>query len=478
MSSRKIQQRFRLETRSKDLPLLFGVANSDHQAEAFDAGWPPDIRDGWELDQPRRNATRFWEDYKVDIENAASLGCKLFRFSVSWARIQPLNEHDTSRDALSHYSDVVAAIKSKGMEPLVTLLHLVWPVWLQETGKKPFSGLLSPEFPNLLAEYAELVAKTLRTVRYWCTINEPTSLILGYIFPSEWHVGFPPGLPNDLDAIDALEVLIPNLFLAHTKALKAIKAIVPDARVGANPAVLGLPSDRKGKLDSKMRSVVDRKSLAKHVKRYSRSVHAARGHSRFIRPLLSYHATITSALNGNWWHLGMAGKLDRYLCPEECVGQQDYVGLDYYWGVDAWWRVFRIARLIGALIHGQYERAPVWPKGLRQELDYLSDLFREQPKPVVILENGCVEHADGYSRADYIDAHVREVLKARDSGVDVQGYICWSISTNRELGAPSNAQSDFGLFHIDLDADLSLTRHRTDSASTYAALIAGHEKPD
>jgi hypothetical protein len=47
--------------------------------------------------------------------------------------------------------------------------------------------------------------------------------------------------------------------------------------------------------------------------------------SRFLEPLLKTASVVGTVLNSNWWHLGMAGKLPGFLCPEECVGQQDYV---------------------------------------------------------------------------------------------------------------------------------------------------------
>ena len=45
------------------------------------------------------------------------------------------------------------------------------------------------------------------------------------------------------------------------------------------------------------------------------------------------YSILSTVVASNWWHLGMAGKLPEFLCPPECVGQQDFVGLDYYWGI-------------------------------------------------------------------------------------------------------------------------------------------------
>src|ERR1700757_4023125 len=70
--------------------LLFGVATSDHQAEAFDPNGY-DCRDEWEKrpgQTARGRATDFWNRYSEDIRLARALGCKIFRFSMSWARVE------------------------------------------------------------------------------------------------------------------------------------------------------------------------------------------------------------------------------------------------------------------------------------------------------------------------------------------------------------------------------------------------------
>jgi beta-glucosidase/6-phospho-beta-glucosidase/beta-galactosidase len=53
----------------------------------------------------------------------------------------------------------------------------------------------------------------------------------------------------------------------------------------------------------------------------------------------------------------------------------------------------------------------------------------------------------------------------------VHGYICWSLTSNREWGLPFGPASDFGLFHIDLDHDPQLKRVSTPSAELYKQII-------
>src|SRR5439155_6745442 len=131
--------------------------------------------------------------------------------------------------ALDHYSDVVDTIRKAGMQPMVTLLHFVWPVHIEERG-----GLIAEEFPSVFATYAARVAERMGDrVTFWNSINEPNILAFGYIKPW-WERNYfaPPGLPPEAgfgEQVRALNKLMRNLFMGHTAARAAIKLHNPQA---------------------------------------------------------------------------------------------------------------------------------------------------------------------------------------------------------------------------------------------------------
>ncbi|WP_193212214.1 family 1 glycosylhydrolase [Luteolibacter marinus] len=223
---------------------LFGTANADHQVEAHDPG-REDVWDLWERSQgltPRGRATDFWNRYPEDIAAAAATGCKLFRFSIAWARVETA-AGNFDDGALAHYRRVAECIRSHGMKVMVTLHHFVWPVWLE----RDHGGMIGADFPDLFARYAGKAAETLGDLTdYWITFNEPSQLTFGYIKPW-WQNRYymPPGLPRgtEVDAeAKAVGKLIPNLFRAHARARQRIKRLDPSAKVGVNPLVTGFPT--------------------------------------------------------------------------------------------------------------------------------------------------------------------------------------------------------------------------------------------
>ncbi len=128
---------------------LFGVATADHQCEAYDPE-REDIRDIWEERRKltkRGCATDFTNRYAEDIELARQLGCKAFRFSIAWSRVEPTpGQYDDA--AFEHYGRLISAIRSAGMEPILTLHHFTWPVHVERSG-----GLICNGFPAAFARY-------------------------------------------------------------------------------------------------------------------------------------------------------------------------------------------------------------------------------------------------------------------------------------------------------------------------------------
>jgi beta-glucosidase len=118
---------------------------------------------------------------------------------------------------------------------------------------------------------------------------------------------------------------------------------------------------------------------------------------------------------------------------------------------------------------------PVVPAGLTELLAQLRERYAEWLPPVYITENGCAVAdepdaaglIDDQPRIRYLDGHIRAVADAIIAGVDVRGYLTWSLLDNFEWSQGYSQR--FGLVHVDY-----ATQRRTPKASFawYRDLIA------
>jgi hypothetical protein len=326
----------------------------------------------------------------------------------------------------------------------------------------------------------------------------PNALVFGYLKPF-WmaEYAWPPGLPPDTDDAESMRAtaeVIRNLFRANRSARLALRAGPGGDRrlVSANSYYLGLPN-RLLRLPIPLMRWVDLRASSEKgwseedwILREGRIVaRPPDPHGLLLQPSLQVpsgralapvgltelfgavkgFAAMFSFISSNWWQLGMRGDLPTFLCPPECRDQLDYVAFDYYFGTPF---LHNIGHLLD-VIERRYHLAPIWAGGLHDALRYFQSLFPD--KPLFVIENGVAGQPGSRRRARYLRDHIREVQRARDDGVNVIGYLAWSLTTNHEWGLPHGPIGDFGLYHVDLPGDPTLTRHPTPATVAYATMI-------
>lgn len=158
---------------------------------------------------------RFREDFDI----AKLLGHNAHRFSIEWSRIEP--EEGVFDDAqIEHYRQVIQALRERGMEPFITLWHWTLPVWVRDSG-----GIESKKFPYYFERYVRYIVERLGAdVRFWMTLNEPTSIIGSAYVAGVW----PPQKKNPLAALRVFS----RLAQSHRRAYRVIHEIKPGAQVG------------------------------------------------------------------------------------------------------------------------------------------------------------------------------------------------------------------------------------------------------
>ena len=87
--------------------------------------------------------------------------------------------------------------------------------------------------------------------------------------------------------------------------------------------------------------------------------------------------------------------------------------------------------------------------------------------PILVAESGVADRA-GTVRPGFIRSHIYALDRARAEGVNVIGYMHWSLMDNFEWSHGYGGR--FGLYTIDFDGDPGLERRPTPAVATFQEL--------
>ncbi len=149
--------------------------------------------------------------YKHDFELLSKLNMNAFRFSIEWSRLQPHSSKDWDVTAIRYYKNYIAALKARGIEPVVTLWHFTHPVWFEKKG-----GFANYNNIKFFVHFADKVMRELgKDIRYIITINEPDTFVYNGYRIASWP-------PQKQTFMQSLEVYR-NLLIAHKMVYKKLR---------------------------------------------------------------------------------------------------------------------------------------------------------------------------------------------------------------------------------------------------------------
>jgi len=402
-----------------------------------------------------------------DLDLMKRLGLEAYRFSIAWPRVQPGGTGAANEKGLAFYERLVDGLLERDIRPIATLYHWDLPQELEDAGGWP-----ARDTAYRFADYAAIVGERLGDrVHTWTTLNEPwCSAYLGY-----GSGGHAPGRTNRADSLRAVH----HLNLGHGLGLQALRSTVAKAdaqySVTLNFHVVRPGDEEAGDAVRRIEALANRAFTSPMLL------------GEYPKDLLEDTAAVTD------WSFVQPGDLDIVKQPI------DFLGVNYYstatvreWdgtspkqGADghkpssgtAWPGSDHVEFIAQP---GPYT-AMGWniaPDGLEWLLVSLSEQFPELP--LVITENGAA-FADEVSedgavhdplRIDYLQRHFVAAHRAIQRGVDLRGYLVWSLLDNFEWGYGYSKR--FGIVHVDYD---SLVRTPKDSAHWVSELVATHTIP-
>ncbi|TXC91082.1 beta-glucosidase [Metabacillus litoralis] len=380
--------------------------------------------------------------YKEDIQIMKELGIDIYRFSVSWPRIFPEGTGEINQEGLQYYHNFVDELLANGIEPMCTLYHWDLPQALQEKG-----GWNNREVVDAFAHYSKVMFQEFHgKIKKWITINEPwcVSFLSNYLGD---HA------PGNTDLQLAVNISH-NLMLAHGKAVTEFRNLSIDGEIGYAPNV-------------------------EWIEAFSRKQEDIDACNRGMGYFMEWF--FDPVFEGNYptfmlnWFEKKGVTLEIADGDMDIIKQPiDFLGINFYTGSVGRYKegegLFDLERIdIG------YEKTDfdwnIYPEGFYKVLLKIKDQYGDVP--IYITENGAcyndgVEHdrVKDERRIEYLKQHLVSIKRSIDSGVNLKGYLTWSLLDNFEWAEGYNKR--FGLVHVDFD---TLKRTKKDSYFWYEKVI-------
>lgn len=423
----------------------------------------------WTIDEekyvyPNHKGISYYEHFKEDIALFAEMGFKCYRFSIAWSRIFPQgDELEPNEAGLKFYDQVIDECLKHGIEPVITISHYEMPLNLA----KKYGGWKNRELIAFYERYAKVVLTRFHSkVKYWMTFNEINSALH---FPalSQGMV-----LSNGAGDFKNIAQAWHNQFVASSLAVKIGHELDPDLKIGCMIIYATTYS-----LDANPVNQAATMEQNQIFNYYCADVQVRGEYPGYTNRFLNSRGVKFEDLD--------ITKEDLDLLKAYPV---DYVGFSYYMSSAVTVTGDESDTVAGNLLGGvrnPFLKASEWgwqidPVGLRIALN---ELYNRYQKPVFVVENGlgAVDEItaegqiiDDY-RIDYLRAHIEQMAKAIEDGVDLMGYTPWGCI---DLVSASTGEMSkrYGFIYVDLDDKIegSGKRMKKKSFDWYKQVIASN----
>ena len=174
---------------------------------------------------PYRWGSHQYYRYKEDIELFAELGLKVYRLSITWARIFPNGDDEKPNQAgLDYYRKVFELCKKHDIKIFVTMLHYAIPVHLVTE----YGGWKNRKTIDFFEKYCETLFEHYGDiVDYWLPFNEINA---GKFNP---YNGVAIIRDQEEHYEEAVQQALHHQFVANARVVKLAKKMVPGVPVGA-----------------------------------------------------------------------------------------------------------------------------------------------------------------------------------------------------------------------------------------------------
>lgn len=355
----------------------------------------------------------FWTQPEKEIELLDELNVDIYRLGISWSRLVPTYPFkDLDQKSIEQYKKIFKKIKEKKIKIMLTLFHHSMPDWAHKLG-----GFSNEKVRKAFLQFSILAYEEFSPyVDIWLTFNEPNV----YSFMTHVQGLWPYGSKSMLSTLNfpfykgRYFKELDGMISSHNEVYKNLKSKNQNLKI----------------------------SIAQNFASYQGE--------GFVGSFMQSWAID----NMNYYFIdGVKENLD-------------FLGINYY-GAE----FFKNAKLIfhPDYLYSEAGRA-ISPLGF---FNILKEAYQRYELPIYITENGVADRTDVF-RPPYLVEHLKAIHQATEEGVEVLGYIHWTLSDNWEWA--DGYCPRFGLVAVDRLNDFY--RIKRPSFNLFKTIIKNHGVSD
>jgi beta-glucosidase len=391
-------------------------------------------------------ACDFYQRYQHDLSLMRSMNIKNYRFSLAWSRIFPYGTGQINPKGADYYDKMIDYMLEMGITPWVTLYHWDLPQALEDKG-----GWTNRDVIHWFEEYATFCLKKYGDrVKNWMVLNEPmvftgAGYFLGIHAPGrKWLKNFLPAAHHAT--------------LTQAVGGRLVRNEVPDAQVGTTFSCSWVEPFNP----NSPRDIAAAQRIDALLNRF------------YIEPSFGLGYPTADLKN--------IAPIEKYFKPNDeqlMVFDFDFIGIQNYTRELVKYSLLT-PYVTASLVPAANRNVPftlmnweVYPECIYNVLKKYSQY--PQIKKIYVTENGAafndyvtpLGEVNDIRRTEYLKEHIAQIFRAKQDGVNVQGYFVWTFMDNFEWA--EGFQPRFGLVHVDFD---TLQRTVKDSGKWYADFLS------
>jgi beta-glucosidase len=385
----------------------------------------------------------FYNRYHKDLCLMHSMHIPNYRFSLSWSRLIPEGTGKINCKAVEYYNNVIDFCLELGIEPWITLYHWDLPDVLELKG-----GWTNRDIINWFNEYvACCIEKFGDRVKYWMILNEPMVFTgAGYFLGI--HAPGRKGLTNFLASVH-------HAAMCQAEGARFARSMRNNLKIGTTFSC----------------------SYIEPYKNTEEDLNAA------VKADALLNRTFIEALLGLGYptkDLKLLQRLEQFVKDgdeSKLKFDMDFIGIQNYTReivTHSYFTPFVQAKIIRADKRNVDRTLMNWevhPPSIYNMLKKYSAYH--SVKEIIVTENGAAfpdvitdETIVDTQRKKFLQDHIQQVLKAKQEGINVNGYFVWSFTDNFEWA--EGYYPRFGIVYVDFETQKRIIKS---SGKWYSAFL-------